>query len=187
MNDELLATHLRDRVEQLEEAKRREAELCWQVVHQVNRGWRRVVASPQPLKVIQWETIRTTATEGNVVIACGGGGIPVTKGEDGNYSGVLGEVAAFLGRLGVEAVQGGGAKVYYREHQGARYFDYKALRATAPLDPLLVNEALLSVLTNKPLRDTLEALKNCRLDLSKFEARRANYKAIRPYFTDEAS
>ena len=70
------------------EARRREAEMGWQMVHQINRGWRRVVPSPQPLKVVQWDTIRNTASKGNVVIACGGGGIPIAKNADGQYEGV---------------------------------------------------------------------------------------------------
>ena len=71
-----------------EEARRREKELGWNIVHQVHRGWRRVVPSPPPLKVIQWDTIRLTARQGHVVIAGGGGGIPVTKDDKGDYQGV---------------------------------------------------------------------------------------------------
>ena len=71
-----------------EEARRREKELGWKISHQVNRGWRRVVPSPRPLKVIQWDTIRLAARQGHLVIAGGGGGIPVTKDEMGKYKGV---------------------------------------------------------------------------------------------------
>jgi len=71
-----------------EEAKRRRDELGWDIVNQVNRGWRRVVPSPPPLKVIQWDSIRHSARQGNLVIAGGGGGIPVRKDADGNYEGV---------------------------------------------------------------------------------------------------
>ncbi len=70
------------------EAKQRRKELDWEVVHQKKRGWRRLVPSPQPLKVIQWDTIRLTAKQGHVVIACGGGGIPVAKGTKGELEGV---------------------------------------------------------------------------------------------------
>ncbi len=71
-----------------DEARRRQKDLGWKMIHQVHRGWRRVVPSPHPLKVVQWDTIRRTANEGHVVIACGGGGIPVTKGEGNDYEGV---------------------------------------------------------------------------------------------------
>ena len=71
-----------------EEAQRRAATLGWTVIDDAGRGWRRVVPSPQPLKVIQRYTIRDTAAEGHIAIACGGGGIPVKKLESGDYEGV---------------------------------------------------------------------------------------------------
>ena len=49
----------------------------WKVVEDAGRGWRRVVASPQPLRVIEEETIRDLIAADNIVIAAGGGGIPV--------------------------------------------------------------------------------------------------------------
>lgn len=51
------------------------------------RGYRRVIASPKPLEIIELETIKTLADHGNVVIACGGGGIPVID-EDNAYKGI---------------------------------------------------------------------------------------------------
>ncbi len=64
-----------------EEAKRRAKELGWTVVSDAGRGWRRVVPSPHPVKVIQRHMIRDAARQGHIVLACGGGGIPIT--EDG--------------------------------------------------------------------------------------------------------
>ena len=46
-----------------------------------SKGWRRVVASPQPKRIIQAREIRKLMQEGFIVIACGGGGVPVVKNE----------------------------------------------------------------------------------------------------------
>lgn len=51
------------------------------------RGWRRVVASPEPLDIINKEIIREIAAEGNIVITLGGGGIPVYLDENNHYQG----------------------------------------------------------------------------------------------------
>ncbi len=55
----------------------------WHVVHQPSRGWRRVVASPRPLAVLELDGIRTLLDSGAAVIAAGGGGIPVVS--EGDY------------------------------------------------------------------------------------------------------
>lgn len=71
-----------------EEAKRRAASLEWNVIEDQGRGWRRVVPSPAPRRVVQYRMIRDAAREGHIVIACGGGGIPILKSSDGDYTGV---------------------------------------------------------------------------------------------------
>ena len=52
------------------------------------RGWRKVVASPVPVDVVEKGSIVNLIECGNVVIACGGGGIPVIKKDEGDFEGV---------------------------------------------------------------------------------------------------
>ncbi|HSP87660.1 MAG TPA: carbamate kinase, partial [Ignavibacteriaceae bacterium] len=52
------------------------------------RGWRRVVPSPQPFEIINKEIIKELASEGNIVITAGGGGVPVYLDENNQYQGV---------------------------------------------------------------------------------------------------
>jgi carbamate kinase len=51
--------------------------LGWQIVEQKGRGFRRVVPSPRPVEILQREMLRGAVQGGNIIIACGGGGIPV--------------------------------------------------------------------------------------------------------------
>lgn len=60
----------------------------WAVVDDAGRGWRRVVPSPFPVKIIQGEAIQTLIQAGFVVIGVGGGGIPVIEDENGDLIGV---------------------------------------------------------------------------------------------------
>jgi carbamate kinase len=60
----------------------------WDVVEDANRGWRRVVASPTPLRIVEADAIRTLLDEGFVVVSVGGGGIPVVADGEGSLSGV---------------------------------------------------------------------------------------------------
>lgn len=69
------------------EAKRREAEEQWAIVEDAGRGWRRVVASPIPQKIIELDAVQTLMDAGIVVITVGGGGIPVIETEAGDYVG----------------------------------------------------------------------------------------------------
>jgi len=72
-----------------EEAERRRDQWGWQIREDVQRGgWRRIVPSPQPLKVIQRHMIADAARAGHIVVACGGGGIPIKLDEKGEYAGV---------------------------------------------------------------------------------------------------
>ena len=60
----------------------------WVVVEDAGRGWRRVVPSPFPVKIIQGEAIQALIQAGFVVIGVGGGGIPVVEDDNGDLIGV---------------------------------------------------------------------------------------------------
>ena len=64
------------------EALRLKKEKGWDLVKENERGYRRVVPSPTPLTIVQGEMIRKLMNLGVIVIAAGGGGIPVTSGDD---------------------------------------------------------------------------------------------------------
>jgi carbamate kinase len=70
------------------EAKKRRDEEGWVVVEDAGRGWRRVVASPQPKRIVEIDVIRQLIDSGVVVICVGGGGIPVVADENGDLHGV---------------------------------------------------------------------------------------------------
>lgn len=60
----------------------------WQMVEDSGRGWRRVVPSPQPVEIVEEQAIRTLRDAGFIVIAIGGGGVPVVRRDDGTLEGV---------------------------------------------------------------------------------------------------
>jgi carbamate kinase len=60
----------------------------WAVVEDSGRGWRRVVPSPKPLRIVEKDTIRDLLEKGKIVIACGGGGLPVIHLDNGLLDGV---------------------------------------------------------------------------------------------------
>ena len=70
------------------EAKRRQKEMNWTVVEDAGRGWRRVVASPDPKEIVEFDSIKALIDAGVVVISTGGGGIPVVDKGNGDYMGV---------------------------------------------------------------------------------------------------
>ena len=70
-----------------EEAKRFKKQRGWTMKQDGDRGWRRVVASPMPTRAINAKIVKDLVDRGTIVIAAGGGGIPVYIDEKGNYEG----------------------------------------------------------------------------------------------------
>lgn len=73
-------------MDEVEAVRRTETE-GWNVVEDAGRGWRRVVASPLPQRVIERDAVKELLDAGFVVITVGGGGIPVVKDDGGNLVG----------------------------------------------------------------------------------------------------
>ena len=70
------------------EAKRREKDMGWNVVEDAGRGWRRVVASPDPKQIVEIDAIKALIAADVIVICTGGGGIPVVRNETGALEGI---------------------------------------------------------------------------------------------------
>ncbi|MGB5168503.1 MAG: carbamate kinase [Acidimicrobiia bacterium] len=70
------------------DAKRRQDEEGWDIREDAGRGWRRVVASPQPMRIVELEVIKDLLDAGVVTIAVGGGGIPVVTNANGDLEGI---------------------------------------------------------------------------------------------------
>lgn len=71
-----------------DEAFRLQGDQGWQMVEDAGRGWRRVVPSPMPVEIVERLTIKGLVFQSIVVIAAGGGGIPVVRRPDGSLAGV---------------------------------------------------------------------------------------------------
>ena len=71
----------------------------WTMVEDSGRGWRRVVASPEPKKIVEYESILNLLDNEFIVIACGGGGIPVVRdyNDKGAYRGVAAVIDKDMG------------------------------------------------------------------------------------------
>jgi carbamate kinase len=75
-----------------EDARIKMAQEGWAMVEDAGRGWRRVVSSPQPQEIIERNAIETLIQSGFIVVAVGGGGIPVVRNEAGDLTGIDGVI-----------------------------------------------------------------------------------------------
>lgn len=71
-----------------DEARQRRTDKGWTFAEDAEGAWRRVVPSPRPLEIVEWSAIRELIGKGIVVIAAGGGGVPVVRDWDGRLRGV---------------------------------------------------------------------------------------------------
>jgi len=71
-----------------EEAQQRKVKDGWDIMEDAGRGWRRVVASPDPKEIIELTAIKALINAGVVTVAVGGGGIPVIRDDQGDLKGV---------------------------------------------------------------------------------------------------
>ncbi|PCN46111.1 carbamate kinase [Brevibacillus laterosporus] len=93
-----------------EEAKCLTEEKGWIVKEDAGRGWRRVVPSPMPKAIIGADLIQSLTDQGNIVIAAGGGGIPVSRQSDGTLVGV--EAVIDKDRSGYQLAQDVNADIF---------------------------------------------------------------------------
>jgi carbamate kinase len=106
-----------------EQAEQRRRQLGWEIVEDAARGFRRVVPSPEPIEIVELEAIRDLVRDGALVIAAGGGGIPVVR-HQGMLRGIEAVIdkdrasALLAARLGVDVF------VILTEEDSV-YLDYK--------------------------------------------------------------
>ena len=103
-------------------------------IHDEGRGWRRVIASPAPLEIVELEAIRALAANGVTVVCCGGGGIPVAGGR-GVAAVIDKDRASALLAVGLEA-----SRLIVLTDVDALYREFRGPSAT-PVERLTAAEA----------------------------------------------
>ncbi len=75
-----------------EEAKEVAREMGWTINEIPEKGYRRLVPSPRPLEIVEKEAVRSLIDAGSIVIAAGGGGVPVIRNKNGGLDGIDGVI-----------------------------------------------------------------------------------------------
>jgi carbamate kinase len=112
----------------------------WALAQDVRRGgWRRIVASPEPREIVEAQAIWALIEDGVVVVACGGGGIPVVQDADGDLSGVAAVVDKDLASALLAADLGASALLVVTDvpHVSTGY----GTEAESPLRSMTVGDA----------------------------------------------
>jgi carbamate kinase len=126
----------------LEEAQRLRSEKRYvvkEVKPAVPKGWRRVVPSPEPRDIVEKDAINALLASGAIVIASGGGGIPVRRNEDGSYTGV--EAVIDKDRAGFVLAQAVSARAFLILTDVEKVYLRYGKPDAAPLDRLTVAQA----------------------------------------------
>ena len=111
----------------------------WDLVYVENQGWRRVVSSPIPHKIVQLATVRRLVEQGVTVVCCGGGGIPVVRAEGG----VIDAIEAVIDKDRVSALLGielGADRLFLTTGVDAIYADFHTPKRRR-LEELTVSQA----------------------------------------------
>jgi carbamate kinase len=125
-----------------EEARRLQQEKGYvvkEVKPSASRGWRRVVPSPEPQDIVEKDAINALLGSGAIVIASGGGGIPVQRNGDGSYSGV--EAVIDKDRAGFVLAQAVSAQAFLILTDVEKVYLRYGRPDAAPLDRLSVAQA----------------------------------------------
>ncbi|MDI6712758.1 MAG: carbamate kinase [Anaerosomatales bacterium] len=121
------------------EAARLAADEGWTFVEVPGAGMRRVVPSPRPLEIVEAPTIATLANAGDVVIAAGGGGVPVVRNADGTLAGVDAVIDKDWASAVLAEAIGADSLVVLMEAD--RVYEGFGTLAARPIDALTVEEA----------------------------------------------
>jgi len=111
----------------------------WDMVYVENQGWRRVVPSPMPHKIVQLPTIKRLLDQGVTVVCCGGGGIPVVRTGDGSIDGI----EAVVDKDRVSALLGahlGAQRLFLTTGTDAIYKDFSTPKQSR-IDALTIGQA----------------------------------------------
>jgi len=106
-----------------DEVKKLSTDRNWLIKEDRNRGWRRVVPSPKPIRIVERHIIRSLFNQGIITITTGGGGIPIYIEKDGTYEGVDGVIDKDLASA-ILAIEIGAKELYILTAVEKVYYDF---------------------------------------------------------------